>query len=261
MPRLATALAFFSGLLFAPLPCLASQPLPAPGASWDWQLSTPTGFAVRVRILDTDPDLITAARIARLKRRGVYPVCYVSIGTWENWREDKAAFPPAVLGKTYGAWPDERFLDIRRLDILLPLMRARFARCGRMGFAAVEADNMDVHDNDSGFPITRADTLRYVSALARMAHRMGLAMAQKNVPDLSGQLVHVLDFAITESCIRDGWCAKMAPWRKAGRPILDAEYVERPLNLKRACRDAARFGLSLIVKTRDLTRWRKSCPR
>ncbi len=239
----------------------AATAIPNPGASWDWQLSAPLDLSVKADILDIDPDSAPLSRIARLKRRGVYLVCYVSIGTWENWRKDKNAFPSVVLGKAYGEWPDERFLDIRRLDILLPVMRARFARCKNLGFAAVEADNMDAYDNDSGFPLTARDTLRYVRALARMAHEMGLAMAQKNVPDLSGQLVHVLDFAITESCIQDGWCAKMAPWRKAGRPILDAEYVERPLNLKRACRDAARFGLSLIVKTRDLTRWRKTCPR
>ncbi len=247
--------------LFAPAsakPAL-TKPVFAPGAAWDWQLSRPVDFSLRVPVLDTDPDLIDRRAIARLRRRGVYLICYVSVGTLEKGRADEGRFPRAVIGRTYAEWPDERFLDIRRLDVLLPLMRARFARCKRLGFDAIEPDNMDGHGNDTGFPLTRADTLRYVRALARMAHEMGLAIGQKNAPELSAALAGTLDFAITESCFQDRWCEKMAPWRRAGKPVLDAEYLDRPLNRKAACRAARRLGLSMIFKDRDLTKRRLSC--
>ena len=232
---------------------------PPPHAEWDWQLSRPLNLNVSVKILGLDPDLVRAADIRRLKKRGIYLICYVSVGTWENWRSDRDAFPQAVLGRTYDEWPDERFLDIRRIDVLLPIMRERFHRCRTLGFDAVEADNMDVHDNPSGFTITAGDTVSYVRALAREAHALGLAMAQKNVPELSHRLIDSLDFAITESCFRDAWCHRMRPWLERGRALLDAEYRDRPPNMRRACRDAGRLGISLILKDRDLTRWRRTC--
>ncbi len=250
----------FASLLLAAIPVPAADiRLPPRGAEWDWQLSRPLNLGRSVRILDLDPDLVRATDIRRLKRRGIYLICYVSIGTWENWRSDRQRFPRAVIGRTYGEWPDERFLDIRRLDVLVPIMRDRFRRCRDLDFDAVEADNMDVHDNPSGFRILPNDTVRYVRALAREAHALGLAMAQKNVPELPPRLVGILDFAITESCFRDGWCRHMRPWLHGRRAVLDAEYRNRPPDMRRACRDARRLGISLILKDEDLTRWRKTC--
>ncbi len=138
-------------------------------------------------------------------------------------------------------------------------MRDRFRRCRRLGFDAVEADNMDAYDNPSGFPLTAEDTVRYVRALAHEAHSLGLAMAQKNVPELSFRLIRTLDFAITEGCFRDDWCGRMHPWLRRGKVVLDAEYRNRPPDMRRACRDARRLGISLILKDEDLTRWRKTC--
>ncbi len=209
--------------------------------------------------MDLDPDVVRAADIRRLKRRGTYLICYVSVGTWENWRSDRDRFPRAIIGRTYGDWPDERFLDIRQLDVLVPVMRDRFRRCRNLGFDAVEADNMDAYDNPSGFPLTADDAVRYARALAAEAHALGLAMAQKNVPELSVRLVDILDFAITEGCFRDGWCHRMRPWLMRRRPVLDAEYRDDLPDMRRACRDARRLGISLILKDRDLTRWRKTC--
>ncbi len=243
----------------ASVPLAAGIRTPPPRGEWDWQLSRPLNLDVSVKILGLDPDLVRATDIRRLKKRGIYLICYVSVGTWENWRRDRKSFPRSVLGRTYGEWPDERFLDIRQIDVLLPIMRKRFRRCRMLGFDAVEADNMDVHDNPSGFPLTAGDTVRYVRALAREAHALGLAMAQKNVPELSGRLVDTLDFAITESCFRDGWCRRMRPWLRRSRAVLDAEYRDRPPDMRRACRNARRLGISLILKGRDLTRWRRTC--
>ena len=75
-------------------------------------------------------------------------MCYISAGTWENWRPDAKRFPAVVKGKPDGGWPGERWLDIRRLDILRPLMRERIQRCARKGFDGVEFDNVDAYTND-----------------------------------------------------------------------------------------------------------------
>ena len=232
---------------------------PVPGVDWDWQLGEPVRPPAGVVVFDTDPDIVDRALIDRLNRAGVYTICYVSVGTVEDYRDDADRFPPEVVGRTYGDWPDEKFLDIRRLDVLLPLMRARFERCRALGFDAVEPDNMDVYDNDSGFSLSARDGVRYILALAKMAHGMGLEIGQKNVSDLTPKLVGKLDFVIAESCFQDRWCAEVAAYTRAGKPVFDAEYNDRAINWDRACAEAARRNISMILKDRDLNAGRRSC--
>ena len=237
----------------------AGRAAPPPGVAWDWQLGDEVRLHEGMAAYDLDPDGPAAARVRALSAAGVYTICYVSVGTLETYRDDAADFPPEVVGRVYGDWPDEKFLDVRRLDVLLPLMAARFRRCRALGFAAVEPDNIDVFQNDSGFPLSRADGLRYIRALADLAHGMGLEIGQKNVPELTGDLVGTMDFAIAESCWQDGWCAEMAPYVAAGKPVFDAEYADRPIDWGQACADAARGRISMILKERDLTAPRRGC--
>lgn len=254
MAQAATAIA-----LFASAPALAVEKF-ALSESWDWQLSEPLDLSRDVKVLDLHPGLVTKADLAALKERGIKTICYVSVGTIEDTSPDLGVFPPEVIGKRYVDWPAERFLDVRRLDVLIPLMKARFESCRELGFDAIEPDNMDVYDNQSGFDLSEADTLAYVAALADEAHGLGLAIGQKNVPDMTARLMPVMDFAITESCFQDGWCASMKPYVVAGKAVYDAEYDDRPLDLADACAEAQTLGISMIVKDRDLTRHLKTCP-
>lgn len=226
---------------------------------WDWQLSEPFNFSREVQVIDLDPDSVSASRVASYNSAGTKTICYVSIGTIENYRDDVSDFPPEVVGKTYGDWPDEKFLDVRQLDVLVPLMTARFQKCRDMGFSAIEPDNMDVHDNDSGFPITSDNIVTYVLRLASVAHDLGLEFAQKNVGDLTASLVNDLDFVITESCYQDGWCGDVTAYTTAGKDILDAEYNDRPINFSTACGYAADNSIKMILKDRDLTAELKTC--
>ena len=228
------------------------------GAAWDWQIGRPPGPVAAsdaaAPLLGLDPDAVLAADVARLRARGVVAICYVSVGTLEDWRADAPAFPPEVVGRSYDGWPGERFLDIRRLDVLLPLMEARFRRCADAGFGAVEPDNIDLHVNDTGFPIGSAEVVAYARVLARIVHRLGLRIAQKNAPDLAPDLVAHLDFAITENCLADGWCAAMAPYAEAGKAVLAAEYDVPRARRPALCARARAAGLSLLFVRRALDR-------
>jgi len=233
----------------------AAQNVPA-GVTWDWQLQAPLDLSVAVDILALDPDEVSAADIAALSSRGVTTVCYVSVGTWEDWRADAGNFPQVLLGRAYDGWPGERFLDIRAPE-LLPLMRARVQHCAEMGFDAVEPDNIDLHINDTGFGIVAADVLTYFTALSDMAHDLGLRIAQKNAGDLTERLAPLADFAMAENCLTDGWCADLSVYPNTGRAILAAEYAQPSAAV---CAVAAELGLSLIFKRHALTRWRQICP-
>ena len=153
-----------------------------------------------------------------------------------------------MIGSRYEDWPDEAFLDIRQLDILLPLMQARMEKCRDLGFRAIEPDNMDVHINASGFDINADDTVLYITALADIAHGMSLRIGQKNVPDLMPRLEPVLDFVITEGCMADGWCDQVSAYAAAGKAIFAAEYEVDPTHRPAMCAAAAQHGMSLIFK-------------
>ena len=74
----------------------------------------------------------SAAEVASLHAQGKRVICYVDVGTAESFRPDYSSFPASVLGRSNG-WPGERWLDIRRLEVLEPIMAARFEMCREKG--------------------------------------------------------------------------------------------------------------------------------
>lgn len=242
--------------------CGAAAPGAAPAvrrppahASWQWQLDGRIDTTVPARVYDVDGFDTPRATVARLHRAGRYAVCYVDVGTWESWRPDAARFPRELRGAPNG-WPGERWLDVRRIDRLAPLLRARFARCRAKGFDAVEPDNVDAYANDSGFPLTAADQLRFDRWVARAVHAEHLAVALKNDLDQAPALARSFDFAVLEQCFQYRECGKAAPFLRAGKAVFDAEYA---LPRSAFCAQARRLGVNAMSKRLDLGAWREPC--
>jgi len=72
---------------------------PAPGTSWQWQLSGAPDLSVDAAVYDVDGFLTDAGTVAALHARGRRAVCYLNAGAYEDFRPDAATFPAAVLGK------------------------------------------------------------------------------------------------------------------------------------------------------------------
>ena len=115
--------------------------------TWYWQLQGTINTARPAAAYDVDGFGTSAAEVARLHAARKHVICYIDVGTWENWRPDAHGFPSSVLGNNNG-WPGERWLDIRALSVLEPIMTARLAICARRHFDAVEPDNIDQVGND-----------------------------------------------------------------------------------------------------------------
>ncbi len=227
--------------------------------TWQWQLdSTDVDASLAVQVIDLDYETDPAV-IAALKEKGIRAICYISVGSWENWRPDANQFPAELLGKRYRGWPGERWLDIRRLDLLAPLLGARLDHCQKSGFDAIEPDNMDIASNASGFPITYADQLAFAQWLAQEAHARGLAIGQKNAPEMTADLVDVFDFAISEDCFAQGWCEELLPYNNAGKAVFAAEYTDTDVDFPAACKWATQTDFSFILKNRDLDSWIQNC--
>ncbi len=159
---------------------------PAPRSTFQWQLSgtidlSPSADVFNVDLCDTPPSTVAA-----LHRRGRHVICYVSVGSYEDWRPDAARFPRSVIGKPYQGWSGEWWLDVRHLSALAPLMRARLDLCQAKGFDAVEPDNIDGYqvDGGTGFPLTAGDQLRYNRWIAAEAHCRDLSIGLKNDSDM-----------------------------------------------------------------------------
>ncbi len=228
--------------------------------TWQWQLDTPADLSVAAAMFDIDLFDNDASVVAALHRQHRKVVCYVNVGSWEDWRPDADRFPPEVIGKTYTGYPDERWLDIRKIDLLAPLMRARFDQCREKGFDAIEPDNIDGYTNHTGFPLTARDQLRYNRWLAAEAHARGLSIGLKNDPDQAADLLPDFDWALTEDCFAQGWCEQLAPFIEAGKAVFAAEYTDTGITLSKICREAAALHFNAILKRRKLNAWRQTCP-
>ncbi|MFJ1866924.1 endo alpha-1,4 polygalactosaminidase [Streptomyces sp. NPDC088097] len=228
---------------------------PPPGTAWQWQLTGRLDTSVDVPVYDVDGFTTTGQQVAGLRAKGRRTICYLSTGAWEDFRPDAGDFPKELLGKGNG-WDGERWLDVRRLDVLEPLIAKRFDMCRDKGFDAVEPDNMDGYRNATGFPLTAEDQLEYNRLIARLAHERGLAVGLKNDLDQIPQLVGAFDFAVNEQCAEYRECERLTPFIAAGKAVFHVEY-ELPTD--RFCDRARELKLSSLEKKYELGAWRKSC--
>ena len=129
--------------------------------------------------------------------------------------------------------------------------------CRRKGFDGVEADNVDGYTQDSGFPLTAEDQLRFDRAVAGLAHERSLTIGLKNDLDQVAELVGDFDFAVNESCAQYHECEALAPFTASGKTVLHVEY---DLDTSVFCPLTQRLGFRSIRKPLDLTASVQPCP-
>jgi hypothetical protein len=246
-------------------------PAAAPAADGWWKPSAGMTFSIHLsvapktvttpaEVVDFDGFDNSAKTVQALHARGKHVVCYFSVGSWENWRPDKNDFPAAVKGRPLDGWPGERYLDISNLAVLGPIMRARLDLCKQKGFDAVDPDNVDSYQANTGFSLTRSDAIAYVKFLADEAHARGLAVGLKNTTEIAKFVLHRMDFAVTEDCFQQGWCRQSGNFIRAGKPVFTIEYTDNHIRFGTFCRQAVQIGISPIYKKRSLNAWERRCP-
>ncbi|MBP63036.1 MAG: endo alpha-1,4 polygalactosaminidase [Planctomycetaceae bacterium] len=228
--------------------------------TWQWQLAEePVDLSLDVDMYDIDLFENDASVVAELHARQRQVICYVSVGSWEEWRPDAGKFPASVIGKDYEGWSGEKWLDIRQIDLLAPVMRSRLDECKAKGFDGIEPDNIDGYTNDTGFDLTYDDQLNYNIWLAKEAHARGLTIGLKNDSDQVAELLPHFDWALTEDCFAEGWCDQLQPFIAAGKPVFAAEYTDTGITLDRFCSQANSMGINAILKHRELGVYRETC--
>jgi hypothetical protein len=218
-------------------------------APWQWQLQGPIDTSFAAGVYEVDGFFVSAKTVRKLHSEGRKAICYLDVGSWESYRPDSDDFPKSVIGKRYQGFPNERWMDIRRIHKLAPALRRRFDICRRKGFDAVEPDNINGFTNPTGFPLTAADQLRFNHWVARQVHSRGMSVALKNDPEQAKQLVGWFDFAVVEQCFQFHECGRFSPFVKAGKAVFEAEYELAP---NRYCGRAKALQFSAIRKSYDL---------
>jgi hypothetical protein len=185
---------------------------------WDWQIgrSTPlerTGERA-VDIYDIDGFLTPKTEIHRIHttwHAATLPhpkvICYLDLA-WEDYRPDGSPmsrggkFPSRTLGSIYYGYPEERWVDLRQLDALKPMLDARIHMCAAKGFDAIELDDIDSFEPTSttGFNLTAGDAQNLLAYVDNQIHREGMAVLWKNTGVLSWWGRDYSDGAVVEEC-------------------------------------------------------------
>ena len=247
----------------SPVPCDSARgscARPQKLSKWDWQLSRPLDLSAAgtIKWYDLDWEDTNASTVQAIHAKGAKVACYISVGTWENYRGDRNVFPNFVKGKVYDEWPDERWLDVRRTDVLVPIMEARMNVCKQKGFDGVQFDNVDGFENNplakTGFPLQKKHYVKYVRWLANIAHGKGLSAAWENGAPLVPDLVAYTDWLILEECNQFDECGVATYFTDMDKFVGVVEYSDSITltTFKTYCNDNTALGISSIFKKRSL---------
>jgi hypothetical protein len=260
---------------------------PAPGTSWQWQITGTVDPTLPVDMYDIDlfdaqpgglyvvpgfgtvevPRGPNAGIVERLHAAGRTVVCYLDTGAWESYRPDAALFPRSVIGsQTYASsgapWTGERWLDLRRASWARfePLIAARLDLAARSGCDGVEPDQNNPVGNEPGFPVTLADQKAWYLHIARLAHDRGLSVGQKNgIETTDADTVAAFDWNLNEQCRRYDECDVLQGFVDAGKAVFHVEYVEDGMTTAAFCREDVEDRFDGLLKRLELGAWRRSC--
>lgn len=234
------------------VPATAATNPPA-GAGFDYQIGGSYETAAGAAIVDRDwhesPDPTR------------YSICYVNAFQAQPedlrwWRRRHGALLLSRRGRLVmdTAW-NEALLDTstaRKRRRLVQIQSRAVRTCAARGYQAVEFDNLDSYSRSRRALSIKAN-LTFAAMLTKVAHRYGLAVAQKNAVELGsrGKRFAHFDFAIAEECQRYDECD--AYESVYGTSFIEVEYSDSDSALfARAC--ALRGSrISVVRRDRDLS--------
>ena len=227
------------------------------GKTFEWRLdSLSNNYYTIAEIIDIDAFSATPELVANLKAQGKIVIAYLSVGSIEDFRPDVNDFPESIIGNEYEGYPDERWLDIRQIELLAPIMKSRFDMIKNKGFDGIEPDNMNGYQYDTGFDISEEDALVYSRWMIDQAHRRQLSIGQKNSEELIPRLFDEFDWILTEDAYVDNFYEELSPFISLGKAVFLVEYIDRITAEKfqeRVCPRATASNYSAVLKNRDLT--------
>jgi hypothetical protein len=221
---------------------------------FDYLLGEDSDFGTYVDVVFLDYDL-DKETIQDIKAEGKTVICYVNVGAWEEWRSDAWDFPEYVLGNDYEGWPGERWFDVRKTSVLIPLMIRRFQTALSKGCDGIDPDNMNGFEVDTGFNINYNDQLVYNRAIGEAIRNLDMLAGLKNDGYQAADLVDSFDFVVSESCAPYDECDAYSVFIDQDKPVFVIEYTDlwdTQDFFDYACPIGERLGFAFILKHYEL---------
>ncbi|KAF7542403.1 hypothetical protein G7Z17_g11601 [Cylindrodendrum hubeiense] len=208
-----------------------------------------------------------ASTFKALHAAGKKVICYFSAGTREDWRDDADLFQAADVGAPLKDWKGENWLNTRSAAVR-KIMAGRIKYASQKGCDAIDPDNIDPYDYNTGFKLTQANQIDYIKFLSNTAASYKMSMGLKNGVDIISKVLSYVAFATVEQCSEYSECQAYAPFIKAGKPVFQIEYPEAPDQIstsavKELCptsdKASENYQFTTIIKKSNLDGWVRYC--
>jgi hypothetical protein len=191
------------------------------------------------KVFDIDGIINPASTVTALHRLGDRVICYIEVGTAGNYYSASdegiattyyAQYQAAgVFGNALSGYP-ESFLNINSPATVRITEAMISQQCAGKGFDAVETDLDETYsgsDGASGFNLTEADEVAYMTTLANYMHANGLAWIIKNPDDTGDNYATIMeplaDGVLTEQCNQYNTCGALSAYF-GHKAVFNAEY-------------------------------------
>jgi Glycoside-hydrolase family GH114 len=252
--------AFFSlGAVASATPAVTPPP---PGVPFDYQIGGDYPLPAGVEVVTRD-------WFSGSPEPGIYSTCYINAFQTQadepnaDRPDERGNWPAVLVLSSLGDdpnWGGEYLVDISSAAhrrAATAWVKQMITSCAQKGFRAVEFDNLDSWTRFDDTPLAgrvpfeKRQAIAYARLLTRAAHRRGLAVGQKNTPQLGRRVsrrVIGFDFAVSEECGTYRECA--AYTAVFGSRVFDIEYHDPGFG--RACASIGARG-SVIRRDRNVS--------
>lgn len=233
--------------------------VPGTGAiEWQWELDhtlslssatdigtgdqTYTGAAAPTpTVYDVDGIDNPASVVTALHAKGDKVICYIETGDVGNYYSASDEGIPTTyyqqlsvagdLGTKQQGWP-EYYININASSTLSIVEAMISQQCHAKGFDGVETDNDETWQDSTGFNISEANDITYMTSIANYIHSLGMADVLKNCDDVGNTsfcnaMYPLVDAVISEQCNQYGTCSDLGNFL-GHKAIFNAEYSTSP---------------------------------
>jgi hypothetical protein len=231
------------------------KPGPSP-LSWQWEIdhalsltnatdlgtndTLPSGAPAPAPVVyDIDGIENPASTVAGLHARGAHAICYIEVGTAGNYytaaQEGIATTyysqlqAAGVFGDKLSGYP-EYFVNITSAATVKIMESMIAQQCAAKGFDAVETDLDETYagsDGATGFSLTQANEVTYMTTLASYMHSLGMGWIIKNPDDTGDAYASIMeplaDGVLTEQCNEYSTCSALSAYL-GHKAVFNAEY-------------------------------------
>ena len=230
---------------------------PGPGVlPWQWEIdhpldpsnatdmgtndTLPNGQpAPAPKVYDIDAIINPASTVTALHALGAHVICYIEVGAAGNYYSASDEGIPTtyysqyqaagVFGDKVSGYP-EYYLNINSPATVSITEAMINQQCAAKGFDAVETDIDETYsgsDGATGFTLTQANEVAYMTTLANYMHSLGLAWIIKNPDDTGDNYATLMeplaDGVLSEQCNEYSTCSALSAYF-GHKAIFNAEY-------------------------------------